>query len=364
MNKISKILKSLALVFVIMFAGVSVMACSNSKSKTSAPNATQITDTNTTEENADEINTENQNQNETTENESTNTDEDSAQESPVIEVTELDGIYKITKTITFNDADRANADEVIKYFKTKDFNGIHHVIEKLGYEDNYNPVKVFDHTDIPFEVMLHISNNELKAINFANGVYIFYSNTPVDASSIIKKIEFNEKSNTYMLYIAFSYYDIAEAKTVVTPLLFKVPVQKVEISNDIFEGINYEYKSNSAIVKIDNNDILDQNTYEKKLAEIFNFDTTENVFDLITAELSSYNYILSPDSSRLTVTLEESTTKYFAFCELSNNTFYEIGGFKVRLEDHVFNLETKKDEITLSISIQNETRLVITIVSK
>ena len=367
MNKISKILKSFALVFVVVFAGISVMACSNSKSKTSAPNATQITDTNTSEENADEINTDNQNQNnsseeDTTENESIENN-DSIEETPVIELNELNGIYKLTKTITFDDADRTNADEVIEYFKTRDFNGVHHVIEKLGYKD-YNPIKTSEATNTTFEEMFYFEGSTFSVVDHANNGFYFYNEIPVEASSVISKVEYLEDSDTYVLYMYFSYIDEDSDERVNTPLLFKVPVQKVDFSNDILTGNNYEYKSNTAVVIIDNNDILTQEAYESKLAEIFALEQTENVFDQISAILSSWNYIVSNDTSRLAITATNETYEFVSFCELSNNTYYSIAGLMLKLENHTFNLETKKDEITLSVSIQNNTRLSFTIISK
>ena len=50
MKKFTKAIRSIALVFVIMFASISVIACSNSKSKSAAPAATTISDTDNTKE--------------------------------------------------------------------------------------------------------------------------------------------------------------------------------------------------------------------------------------------------------------------------------------------------------------------------
>ena len=179
-----------------------------------------------------------------------------------------------------------------------------------------------------------------------------------------KKIEYNANTNTYILYTAFVYTDAETSEFVVSPLLFKIPVKQINFSNNLTDGTTYEYKTNSAIVKIDNNNILTQEVYESKLAEIFKFESKENVFNQITEKLSSYTYIISKDSSRLTVIYETEETNYFAFCELSQNEFYNIAHFNVKLENHTFNLETFKEEYKISISIQGETRLIVTLISK
>lgn len=357
MKNFTKTIKTLALVFVIMFASFAVIACSNSKSKSATPAATTISDTDEIkEEQNQEISDKNENDDVIVEDTQENTE-------PEITVDSLNGVYEVTKTITFDDADRSNAEEVIEFFKTRDFNGVHHVIDKLGFK-NYSPFTYNEETDTATQELLWIKNKALVKVSLTDGVYAFSKEEGVDISSIIKKIEFNKDTNTYIFHTAFVYTDTATSNFVISPLTFKIPVKQVAFSNTILDGNEYVYKTNSAIVKIDNNDILTQEVYESKLAEIFEFESVENVFEEITNTLSSYKYIISNDSSRLTVLYETNDTDYFAFCNLSENRFYNIAGFNVRLENHTFNLETKKDEYTLSISIQNETRLLVKLISK
>ncbi len=356
MKKFNKTIKSLALVFVIMFASVLVIACSNSKSKNAAPAATTISDTENSNEQNQEISDE-------TKEESTDEENNKEDTQPEITIDSLNGIYQVTRTITFDDADRSNAEEVIAFFETRDFNGVHHVIDKLGYKD-YNPLTYVEEDDELIEEMFLIKDSGLNEVTRTNGVYRFEKEEATDIKSIIKKVEFNKDTNTYTLYVAFVYTDSATSKLVISPLIFKIPVKQVSYSENVLNGKTYIYKTNSAIVKIDNNDILTQEVYESKLAEIFNFENTENIFEQITTELSSYEYIISNDSSRLTVVYDDIDAKYIAFCNLSQNKFYNIAGFNVKLEDHTYNLELNKDEYILSISIQNETRLIVGLISK
>ncbi len=363
MKKISKILlKSFTLVFAVMFAGFSFIGCSNSKSKTAVPAATEITDTTNTTENA-ETTTEEDNETsiETEETEELPSENETEQET-IIDFTTLDGIYQITKTITFDDADRTNADEVITYFKTRDFNGVYNVIESLGYED-FNPIYTEESTGKVYEKMLFFTEGFITGIESHNGGYYFLDSEIVLADQMISKVEYNTKSDEYILYFVFTYIDETSLELVETPLLFKVPVKNIKLSEHLFDGNAYIYKENSAIVKIDNNDILTQEAYEAKLAKIFELKSSENTFDQVATKLASYIYFVSDDTSRLSIITVDEKGLYFSYCELSANTYYSIAGLNLKLEKHIYNLETMTEEITLSISIQGNTRLLFTITS-
>lgn len=349
MKQFNKFIKSLALMFVILLSSFSIVSCLNSKSNTNTPSANTTTDSDISNETTIEIN------------EKDNFNQEN--EYSTINLSSLNGIYKATKIVTFDDALRSNSEEVIKYFETRDFNGVYNAIKQLGFND-YNPLKFIESTNSLYEEMFYIKNNMSTTMTYSNDVYSLYKNEVIDLSSIISNIQFNKNTNEYTLDAAFVYKNSKTSELVITPLKFRVTIKEVEFSKEVLDGINCKYKTHSAIVNIDNNDNLIQPLYEAKLAKIFGLESSTDVFDDVVNILKSYDYIIADDSSRFTVIYKTEKVDSIAFCNLTADHFFNIADFSIKLESHTYNLETKKDEFTLSISIQNEIKLTFQLVSK
>ena len=125
-----KLFKQISKTFLIAIMAIvttlTFVGCGNTtSSKNSNINASEITDTNTGNEDKDKADNV--------------SDSDDKKDQEVSEKIELYGIYKYTRELNFDDCDRSNSEEVIKYFKTRDFNGVYNAIKPLGFDAYKSP---------------------------------------------------------------------------------------------------------------------------------------------------------------------------------------------------------------------------------
>lgn len=334
-----KAIKSLGIFFVIIATSLVFTSCGKSKSTTGTP-ASEISVT-------DEI-----------ENKSENTSNQEDEEENQIEI---EGLFSYSRNLTFDDCSRENTTEVVKFFKTRDFNGVYDEAVKYGFHKFTS--KTYSDENNTYDRYYYIQNQSIYEVLFTNGVYTLDKSSKLNVNDVIKTVEFDENTSSYN--IEFIFYYKQGTKTILSPLTLKTQIDIIENSENINFTANYKYKADSAKLSLDTNEnnILDESEYNDKLSEIFKIETSENVFENITDLLSTNKYAVSGNGKKLTIITESSLSKVsFDYSNLVSEN-YSIAGISYKLEDHSINLSTNKDEITLSVSIKNNTKLVFTIVA-
>ena len=119
-------IKTLSLIFVVAFASLPFIGCSNKSANknTDSPALENIADTGNEEESSENVSTE--------------------EETPVAtEIKELNGIYKMARTIGYKDTWFEKQEDAIKFFNTKDINGVYNALRVLDFSKYYNNFVIF-----------------------------------------------------------------------------------------------------------------------------------------------------------------------------------------------------------------------------
>lgn len=334
-----KLFKQISKTFLIAIMAIvttlTFVGCGNTtSSKNSNINASEITDTNTGNEDKDKADNV--------------SDSDDKKDQEVSEKIELYGIYKYTRELNFDDCDRSNSEEVIKYFKTRDFNGVYNAIKPLGF-DKF----ISNKDDDGNELMFYFNGELFTYITSNNGKYEI-NNTSSKVEEKIEKIEANQ-DGTYTLFIAFEYENTK------TPLLIKFSITKIANTENLLTDNTFTYTASSAIINYDINSNATKEDVYKVLANMFNLEVSEDLNTEIQNILGSKLYGFNKDLSRLSIidrNGEISETISFAMAN-SNNEF-TIDGLTYKLEKH-YSILSSSEYIELSINIIDNTKLIFTI---
>lgn len=343
MRKIIKnIAKTLSIALIFAFVCLPLAACSKDK------NANKNLNTNieniSTDKNAE--NAENQESSE----------ENTPAEEPEEEKITLNGIYKVSKTIDYKDIWYENEEETIKYFETRDINGVYNALRKLGFKENTTFKKTID--EKTYEVMFRFTKSKVH-FTLAIDENEFFDIDTYEYDNIIHKIEIDENESIYA-YIQFTYED-ESGNTVKTPAFIKCPLTFIENTDNIFVGQNYIYKEDSAIIKFSNDAEIDNESATNKLASLYEIDEAcEDKFAEIISILNSENYNLSADLSKLTITDELG---YYKFSTVSDN-IYTFKLLNLKLESRQLNITTNVEELVFTIQIDNNSTFEFTCVAE
>lgn len=334
-NFFKQISKTFIVAIMILVTTITFVGCgkNNNQSKNATINASEITDTNHDQDKADNV----------------SDDKDSDKDSQEEQKIELFGIYKYTRTLTFDDCDRTNEAEVIKYFQTRDFNGVYNAVKPLGFDKFINNHAVSD-----AETMFYFNGSAVSIILATNENYSLVADSEFLTNETFKKIEDN-KDGTYTLYIAF-----ITNEDVITPLIVKIPITKVANSENILVDDIFRFVDGSAYIDYDLTNRPTTETIIKTIANIFNIEysetTLQEVENLLKEKVFGFNETLKR-ASLLKLT-EENTICETTFTMVNSNNKFTLNGITYTLTAHNFTISENVEVVELSINILDNTNLV------
>lgn len=337
-----QISKSFLIVLMILITTTTFVGCGkNNKSKNASVSTINISDTSQEDDNK------------TAENVSDN-DEENEQNIT------LSGIYQFAKKATFEDCERDNADEVISFFRTRDFNGVYNAVKPLGFDEfisNFN-------STVNAERLFLFEDGKVKEIYKTANSYKFPLNQNAEnISDFTSKIVLNDDS-TYTIFVNFKYNNTK------TPLVVKFQLQKIEDTENFESDYLYTYEKNSARINFDINSSFNEIEIIDNIARFFNLDSNElhdfvqnptnNILDYIENPLTDVIYGISENFTRFSSIKTDENFKEISFDKVSNNSF-SLNGFKYNIEDHYYIIEEGNEVVTLSITVSDNAKLIFNI---
>ncbi len=341
-NILKNVLSTLSIIAIILTTTLIGVACSNTKA---SQNKVNVNNTNLTEDTG-----------------STTipvADEEQNKEPEI----NLNGIYKYARPITFQDIWYEDETAVYNFFETRDLNGVYDAVKRLGFDEYFNFLIKEEGSEATTESMLYFNNGKVSSVlHYEDGLYKIEKSSQ-SVNDFCLKIEFDEVNNIYVVYRQFCYFDETTGKTVQTPLYVKAPISYIQNSADINNGIDYVYKSNSAVVNVANDNVLETKEYINKLANIFGLEENEDTtitMNEVVAILSKYTYKFTSEFEKLTMFDAEEK---FTFTILTDNV-YSIIGLNFNFDGNEHNLSTNEKLVNLSVTIEGNTNLTFSLIQK
>ena len=139
---------------------------------------------------------------------------------------EIKSIYEYAKNPNFNNVTYDNLDSVLKFFNTRDLNGVHKAAKKVGFDTFIANEFILD--DEPIEYFVSIDKAESPVyttfIQDEYGNFLMLDENKFNYE-LVKNIFINADGN-YVLQIQFTYTNDA-GETVITPLMINLELTKV-----------------------------------------------------------------------------------------------------------------------------------------
>jgi hypothetical protein len=146
--------------------------------------------------------------------------------NPSLNLYEIKSIYEYAKNPNFNNVTYDNIDAVLKFFNTRDLNGVHKAAKKLGFDTFIANEFILD--DEPIEYFVSIDGTESPVyttfIQDEFGTFLMLDENKFNYE-LVKNIFINENGN-FVLQIQFTYTNEA-GETIETPLMINLELTKI-----------------------------------------------------------------------------------------------------------------------------------------
>ena len=328
MKKVLKTISKVMLSILFISATFLTVGCGKEKNaaKTSTP-ATIINDVKTDEQSP-----------------ATPISDEGAEENIPEESLKLNGLYKKVKPVQVFDIYYEDLNEVLKFYKVKDVNSLHHELRKENFTAAYNsPTSIID--------WLYFFNDDgfKKTLLNQNGDYFILDDqfTPYEN---IYKIELNEELNNIKMYLKYKE----------SPLYVVITLEKIANSENLLnETRNYQLKSNDISINFNENTTNTQNVI-KKVAYLLNVysDNEVELKQLVINKLASYKFKATKNFEKLII--EYNDGGLFNFAVLNNQDIYIVNNVSYSLTNQKIDVETGIETIEISILIDNTTTVSFT----
>ncbi len=353
MKKITKLFSILILAIVCSF---NFIACSNNEENLATQTITtsNISDTDSTQEediadNVSDLIEDNTNE---------NVNETEPAIYPIIS-----GIYKFQKdTLSFDDIYCKNEQEVLTFFKTRDFNGVYDFVSKVGFNEFLKSITTVNVGGVDYDVVVTFNKNESNGSELGYlTAFESYKNTftrfgtqivyEVSENSIVSKENYpefivNPETNNVTILYPFYYVDADTTEIIYTPLYIKTEVSlynEIDLMQDSSLKA-YSYLENSAQI-VSTNDYLNTDEAIKKLTEILPLDEDALIEDLENIEF----YI--KDNKSLYILYHEDTILITEKIENQNN-YILFDSVTIEVVNEYYDLTLKTNVITAQIEIE------------
>lgn len=357
MKKIFKgIAKTLSLVVCALLVGFSLVACGANTSSNSNPGAVIENQSSTISDGSvNDISDQ-------------NSDE---QETEDISMYMFSGMYSFTRELTFRDIEYKDLAELCKFFETKDLNGVHYAATNLGFNEFVKNITTDSISGQFFsmyfsesgKIGFFLSDDDGNFTQPSEAAEFDYSYSEGTYSFELGKdnvvtFEYDEETGTVTLHYQFVYE--SNKKTVVSPLFVKVTLDRVEHSENMFDGTQFEYVSGSANLKTTETNPLSLNEKLETLAGYFGFEfdeaNREELFAKIIDILSTRKLSLNDDTTVI-VTNHNGT---YTICAANDSLFTLFGSVPVRVVSHQLDLTSAVETIELAVELGNSTSFTFT----
>ncbi len=329
--------KALTLIFMISFTIIPFAGCSN-KSANKAVDTNQsavgnIAEVGESDESAENVK-----------------DDESKKDEETTQIVSLDGIYQISRQLTYKDTWFENLEETIKFFQTRDINGIYNFLRMHDFENEVNDLstKLGDKT---YTAAIHFKDNKVAILLKEDGTLnfkVFIDYVEIETQPI--KLEIDENKDVF-LYYQWSYLDDAGTE-IYTPLYVRCPITKIEGSENINVGNTFIYKNETAKIVIDGTHSITKEQAVNIVSNMFGIETdATNKTDAVVNILETWKFMVSPDLSKITILKTDGT---FTYTNLSGSS-YTIDNVTFELSKRVIDLETNTEKMVFVITVDNQT---------
>lgn len=334
---IKNLTKALCLFLVVSFAAVSFIGCKKDNNNSNqADNTASSTIGSETGGVADNVN-----------------EGETPEETPE-EVITLNGLYKMTRPVTYKDTMwTVSNEEVFSFFETTDINGVYNALRKLGAIDyvNANTVEI-DGT--VYEMIIGFIGDNFHGILYDG--YTYTIETTISASLITSKIDIVDEENI-IVYYQFIYPG-ENGEPVETPVFIKVPFEKIAHSENILSGTSYSYEAGSAKIALSNQSTMTEDEALVAAANILGI-PTENVDVAATIELMFTRYNVQLDELLTKATLFDVEDERFTFAPITNANGV-IDGISITITNRYINVSTGIETINFEIVLDANATLTFT----
>ena len=224
MKKLSKFfMKSFVFIFALSFAVLTFVGCKDNTDDASdnisnVSTVQPITGDNSQGNNADYVTD--------TDNDDKKDDETQNESKPPVTLYEIKSIYEYAKNPNFNNVTYDNLESVLKFFNTRDLNGVHKAAKKLGFDTFIASEFILDDEPIQYFVSIDgaVSPTYTTFIQDEYGNFIMLDENKFNYG-LVKNIFINENGN-FVLQIQFTYTN-ESGETIPTPLMINLELSKV-----------------------------------------------------------------------------------------------------------------------------------------
>ena len=327
---IKNLTRTLCLLFIVSFASLSFVGCGNKDNQNSNPASNTANTTIGSESN--DVTADNVNQGD----ESTESTETSV---------ELNGIYKISRAITYKDTFwTVSNEEVFAYFETTDVNGVYNALKKTNFLENVNE-KTLDLAGTTYEIMFGFINDQ--CIVFLYDGYEYTTFKTSELSTLPIDIELVDENNI-IIKAQYSYYD-ENNQEVFTPVYVNIPLTKIENSENILTGTTYTYVIGSSKIELSNQSTMTEEEAMLAVAEILNI-STDNIADTIEEMFANYDIQINEELTKVTV-----FDKYYntiSFAPITNATG-SVFGVTISTTGRTVDVATGIETINFEVAIND-----------
>lgn len=139
---------------------------------------------------------------------------------------EIKSIYEYAKNPNFNNVTYDNLDAVLKFFNTRDLNGVHKAAKKLGFDTFIADKFILDNEPIEYFVSIDGIDSPVYTtfIQDEYGNFLMLDENKFNYE-LVKNIFINADGN-FVLQIQFTYTNEA-GETIATPLMINLELSKV-----------------------------------------------------------------------------------------------------------------------------------------